>query len=168
MRLRRATAADAAKLSLIGGATFLESFADDHDGDETIEYLASDQSAAYYERALADPEKFAWLIEEVAGCPVGYAMAHPATLPGSDPVTDFELKRIYILSKWQGGGWGSKLYEAVEDEARSRGAARLVLSVYVKNVAAQAFYRKRGFAEIGRWIFAGFDASEDFIYAKTL
>jgi diamine N-acetyltransferase len=167
MKLRRATAADAAKLSLIGCATFLESFANDHDGDETVRYLAEDQSPAYYERALADPAKIAWLIEEKAGCPVGYAMAHPSSLPFTDP-DDFELKRIYMLSKWHGGGWGGKLYEAVEDEARARGAKRLVLSVYVVNFAAQAFYQKRGFEEIGRWLFEGFDSSEDFVYAKTL
>lgn len=168
MKLRRATVADAAKLSLIGCATFLESFANDHDGDETVKYLATDQSPAYYQQALADPAKVAWLIEEKAGCPVGYAMAQPSALPFTDPETDFELKRIYMLSKWHGGGWGAKLYQAVEDEARARGAKRLVLSVYVVNFAAQTFYQKRGFEEIGRWIFEGFDASEDFIYAKTL
>lgn len=168
MKLRRATAADAAKLSLVGCATFLETFANDHDGDETVGFLASDQSPAYYERALADPAVAAWLVEEAAGCPVGYAMAIPATLPGTDPARDVELKRIYVLSKWHGSGWGAKLYQAVEDEARARGAERLALSVYVLNFAAQAFYRKRGFAEVGRWVFAGFDASEDFIYAKSL
>jgi diamine N-acetyltransferase len=167
MKLRRATVADAAKLSLIGCATFLESFANDHDGDETVRYLAEDQSAAYYENALADPAKVAWLIEEKAGCPVGYAMAQPSRLPFTDP-HDFELKRIYMLSKWHGSGWGSKLYQTVEDEARARGAKRLVLSVYVVNFAAQQFYLKRGFQEIGRWIFEGFDSSEDFVYAKAL
>jgi len=168
MTLRRAGIEDAAKLSLIGGATFLESFANDHDGDETVRYLASDQSPAYYRKALVEPDTLAWLVEEAAGCPVGYAMALPATLPGTDPTTDFELKRIYLLSKWHGGGWGGRLYQAVEDEARARGAKRLVLSVYVINFPAQAFYQKRGFEEIGRWIFEGFSTSEDFIYAKTL
>jgi diamine N-acetyltransferase len=167
MKLRRATVADAAKLSLIGCATFLESFANDHDGDETVRYLASDQSPAYYERALANAANIAWLVEEKVGCPVGYAMAQPSALPFTDP-DDFELKRIYMLSKWHGGGWGAKLYQAVEDEARVRGAKRLVLSVYVVNFAAQEFYVKRGFQEIGRWIFEGFDSSEDFVYAKTL
>jgi diamine N-acetyltransferase len=168
LKLRRASVADAAKLSLIGCASFLESFANDHDGDETVRYLATDQSPAYYEQALADPAKAAWLVEEAVGCPVGYAMAIPATLPGTDPSTDFELKRIYMLSKWHGGGWGAKLYQAIEDEARGRGARRLVLSVYIQNHPAQAFYQKRGFEKIGRWIFEGFDTSEDFIYAKTL
>jgi diamine N-acetyltransferase len=168
MQLRRAGVADAAKLSLIGCATFIESFANDHDGDEVVRYLSSDHSADWYARELANPAKAAWLVEEAVGCPVGYAMALPAALPGTDPATDFELKRIYMLSKWHGGGWGAKLFQAVEDEARARGAKRLVLSVYVDNFPAQKFYAARGFETIGRWVFEGFDSSEDFIVAKTL
>ncbi len=168
MQLRRAGVEDATKLSLIGCATFIESFADDHDGDEVVGYLTSEHTPDWYARELANPTKVAWLVEEAVGCPVGYAMAIPAALPGADPATDFELKRIYMLSKWHGGGWGAKLFTAVEDEARSRGAQRLLLSVYVKNVRAQKFYAARGFETIGRWVFDGFEASEDFILAKTL
>jgi GNAT superfamily N-acetyltransferase len=168
MQVRRASIADASRLSLIGCATFIESFAHDHDGDEVVRYLASDHSPEWYARELADPDKCAWLVEEAVGCPVGYAMAIPAALPGSDSATDYELKRIYLLSKWHGGGWGSKLFEIVEQAARTRGAQRLVLSVYVKNFAAQKFYAARGFETIGRWVFEGFDTSEDFILAKTL
>ena len=168
MNLRRAAVADAAKLSLIGCATFIESFANDHDGDEVVRYLATNQSPGWYGRELANPVNAAWLVEEAVGCPVGYAMAIPAALPGTDRVTDFELKRLYILSKWHGRGWGAKLFQAAEDEARARGAKRLVLSVYVDNVPAQKFYAARGFETIGRWIFEGFDASEDFIVAKVL
>ncbi len=168
MRLRRAGPNDAGKLSIIGQATFLESFANDHDGDEVVRFVASDHSIDAYAKALADPAKRHWIVEEAVGAPVGYAMGLPSGLPGTDPATDFELKRIYMLSKWHGGGWGAKLYQTVEDEARAAGATRLVLSVYVVNYPAQEFYKKRGFEEIGRWIFEGFDASEDFIYAKVL
>jgi diamine N-acetyltransferase len=168
MRLRLAGPGDAAKLSLIGQASFLESFADDHDGDEITRFVASDHSIPAYESALADLKKVHWIVEEAVGAPVGYAMGLPSGLPGTDPVTDFELKRIYLLSKWHGGGWGAKLYQAVEDHARAQGAARIVLSVYVTNFGAQKFYKARGFAQIGSWFFEGFEASEDFIYAKVL
>ena len=168
MKLRRAAAGDAAKLSLIGAATFLETFANDHDGDAVTRFVAEEHPIAAYDAALADPSKVHWLVEEAVGSPVGYAVLVPATLPYSDPDTDLELKRIYLLSKWQGGGWGSKLYDAVEDEARARGAKRLVLSVYIVNYPAQKFYAARGHVALGKWIFKGFDASEDYIYAKTL
>jgi diamine N-acetyltransferase len=168
VKLRIAGPDDAAKLSLIGQATFLESFAGDHDGDEVVRFVGDNHTVAGYAAALADSHKRHWIVEEAVGAPVGYAMALPASLPGTDPATDYELKRIYLLSKWHGGGWGAKLYLAVEDAARARGAKRLVLSVYVANTAAQKFYQARGFEQIGRWLFEGFEASEDFIYAKTL
>jgi diamine N-acetyltransferase len=168
LKLRRATTADASRLALIGPATFLESFANDHDIDQVLQWIDDTHSRAWWGETLGDPDKPVWLVEEAEGCPVGYAMAQPSTLPFADGPDDYELKRIYMLSKWHGGGWGAKLYQVVEDEARARGAKRLVLSVYIVNFAAQAFYKKRGFEEIGRWIFEGFDASEDFIYAKNL
>ena len=167
MRLRRAGAADARKLALVGCATFLESFANDHDGDEVADYLFADQTPAYYEATFANPATAAWLVEEARGCPVGYAMLIAASLPGAQ-TGDVELKRIYMLSKWLRQGFGAQLYQAVEDEARARGAARLVLSVYDKNLPAQRFYQARGFEQIGQWLFKGFDTSEDFIYAKRL
>ena len=171
MNLRRAAPGDEGKLSLVGGATFLESFANDHDGDAVVKFVEDTHSPAYYAAILADPDCLTWLVEEAVGAPVGYAVLQPAKLPGTDAATDVELKRIYMLSKWHGGGWGAKLYQAVEDQARARGAKRLVLSVYIHNHNAQRFYQKRGFSQIGRWEFAGFEsteASEDFIYAKDL
>lgn len=168
MKLRRASVADAGKLSIVGIATFLENFANDHDGDEVVSYLAESHSPDWYARALAEPGTAAWIVEEAAGCPVGYAMLVSAGVPGSDPETDIELKRIYLLSRWHGRGFGAKLYDAVEAEARARGARRMLLSVYVENHPAQRFYTARGFARMGRWIFDGFTASEDYLMAKPL
>lgn len=168
MKLRRAGIADAAKLSIIGIATFLENFANDHDGDEVVRYLTETHSPDWYAGALAKPDTAAWIVEEAAGCPVGYAMVVPGGLPGSDPVADTELKRIYMLSRWHGRGFGGKLYDAVEGEAQARGATRLVLSVYVENTSAQRFYSSKGFERVGRWTFEGFAASEDFVMAKQL
>ena len=116
-----------------------------------VKFVEDTHSSAYYTALLADPDYPIWLVEEVAGAPVGYAVLQPAGLPGTDPASDMELKRIYVLSKWHGGGWGAKLYQAVEDEARVRGATRLLLSVYIHNHNAQRFYRQRGFVEVGRW-----------------
>lgn len=167
MKLRRAGPGDAAKLALVGAATFLESFAGDHDGDAVTAFVASDHSIAAYDAVLGDPGSALWLVEEAAGAPVGYAAMVQPALPGADPSRDLELKRIYVLSKWHGAGLGKSLYDAVEAEARARGAARLVLSVYALNAPAQRFYTSRGFAEIGRWLFKGFD-NEDLIMAKDL
>lgn len=169
MKLRTATVADARALAVVGPATFLETFANDHPADALIAFTETHHSAAYYETLLSDPTTSAWIVEHDAGAPIGYAIVVRASLPGSDPAADAELKRIYIFSKWQGTGFGRALIEAAEAEATARGAKRLVLSVYTKNEKAIGFYGARGYQTIGRAMFPGFsEAFSDFVMAKTL
>ena len=166
--LRRAHADDAAKLSLVGGASFLESFADDHPGDALVTHVQDGHSADQYARWLADPAWALWIVEEAVGAPIGYAVLGPATLPGAQ-AGDLELKRIYILHRWHGGGRGKALYKAVEDEARERHAKRLILAVYTANTAAQGFYAHMGFSQIANTVFmVGDKAFDDLVVAKPL
>ncbi len=168
MIVRRATAADAERLALVGAASFLESFADDHPGDGIVEFCATHHSRAAWDKALVDPDQAAWIVEGPVGAPIGYALLVPPVLPGTMPA-DAELKRIYVLSRWHGAGLGRTLYQQVEDEARRRGAARLVLGVYKKNDKAIRFYMARGFEAIGETVFADFDvAFGDYVMAKPL
>ncbi len=168
MKLRRANADDAGKLSLLGGAAFLESFADDHPGDDLVDYVAEAHSTGYYAAVLADPDCAVWIVEHGVGSPIGYAILGPAVLPGSG-ADDLELKRIYMLYRWHGTGFGAALYDAVEAEARVRGARRLVLAVYPQNLKAQRFYRARGFEHVGGTTFmVGKTEFEDLVFAKPL
>ena len=166
--LRRATPADAAKLSLVGGASFLESFANDHPGDDLVEHVHEGHSVATYQGWLADPAYTLWIVEEALGAPIGYAVLGPATLPGVVE-GDLELKRIYILHRWHGGGHGKALFAAVQDEAKRRGARRLILAVYTANTQAQAFYARQGMEVIGMTRFmVGSTGFDDLVMAKRL
>jgi diamine N-acetyltransferase len=166
--LRRATADDAGKLALIGAASFLETFANDHPGDATVEFIRAYHSESAWAATLAKPDTVVWIVEEAAGCPVGYAVLSNGSLPGTTP-DDAELKRIYVLSRWHGTGIGRDLFEVVEAEARTRRAARMVLSVYTRNARAIRFYEKQGFAVIGDAMFAEFPvAFSDKVMAKAL
>jgi diamine N-acetyltransferase len=166
--LRRATAADAAKLALIGAASFLETFANDHPGDATVNFIREYHSENAWVTTLAKPDISVWVVEEAAGCPVGYAVLSPGSLPGTTR-EDAELKRIYVLSRWQGTGIGRALFDAAEGKARSVGAKRLVLSVYTRNMRAIRFYEKQGFVMIGQAVFAEFPVEfADNVMAKTL
>ena len=51
---------------------------------------------------------------------------------------------------WRGRGVGSALLETAIEWAREQGMHKLVLSVFARNTAAIALYRKFGFAEEGR------------------
>ncbi|MEP6786495.1 MAG: GNAT family N-acetyltransferase [Sphingomonadales bacterium] len=168
MTPRRAGPHDAAKLALVGAASFLETFANDHPGDDLTAFCATSHSVESWSAVLADPNAAAWIVEEAAGSPVAYAVLVPGTLPGTE-ADDAELKRIYVLSKWHNTGTGRALFEAAEAEARRRGAKRLALSVYTKNTRAIAFYERAGFAVIGRASFPGFgEEFWDYVMAKGL
>lgn len=169
MTPRRAGPQDAGKLALVGAASFLETFANDHPGDDVVAFCASSHSLEAWQTALAKPDTAAWIVEESAGCPIGYAVLVPATLPGTDPAEDAEIKRIYVLSKWHNTGTGRALFEAAEAEARARGAKRLALSVYTRNIRAIAFYERAGFAVIGQTVFPGFgEEFHDHVMVKAL
>jgi diamine N-acetyltransferase len=159
---------DAAKLALVGAAGFLESFADDHGGDDLVAHIRDTHSEAWYAERLADPAHALWIAEAPLGAPVGYAILGPAALPGAAE-GDAELKRIYFLAPWQGSGLGKGLLEAVLAEARAWMARRVLLAVYSRNVRAQAFYRRAGFEVIGGVVFhVGPTAFDDLVMALTL
>jgi ribosomal protein S18 acetylase RimI-like enzyme len=168
--LRRAVPADAARLALLGAATFLNSFAHDHPGDAIVAHVDAYHSRDWYGRLLADPNCAAWILETELGAPIGYALLTPPELDGPTGPGDLELKRIYLLSPWQSGGWGARLLDAVEGEAQARGAKRLLLCVYTVNEGAQRFYARRGYTDTGyrQKFLVGPVEFEDFIWSKNL
>jgi diamine N-acetyltransferase len=144
---------DADALAALGSATFLTSFAFDHPGEALISYLQDQHSIAFYRDALANPEVHILIGKTPLGAPVGYAMLTPTGHPQHSRVDDIELKRIYLLGPWQGGGNGQDLMKRIISQARELSAKRILLAVYENNVRAQAFYQRIGFNRIGDCIF---------------
>jgi diamine N-acetyltransferase len=166
---RHADERDAAALSLLGGATFLASFAHDHPGDALIAHIRNAHSVDHYAAALAHPAQTVLIGETPLGAPVGYALITPPDLPISTSPKDLELKRIYLLGPWQGGGNGDALMGLVMSEAMGRGAKRLLLAVYPQNDRARRFYARHVFEQIGEMTFMVGDVPfRDLIYARTL
>ena len=144
--IRRAGPGDENALALVGQATFLETFAGVLDGTAIIEHCAKAHSAQQYRHWLSGQEAAVWLAEVTPGkTPVGYVVVARPELPNADPSRDLELKRIYLLGRYQGGGAGKRLLGQAVDYAKSAGAARLLLGVYTGNTAALGFYRRQGF-----------------------
>jgi diamine N-acetyltransferase len=170
LTLRRAGPDDAARLSMIGGATFFIAFAHDHPGDALVDHIATDHSRAYYDALLADPRNALWLVETPLGAPVAYAVMTPPAVDCETAPGELELKRIYVLPQWQKDGLGAQLVAAVEAEARARGAERLLLCVYSANHRAQRFYARQGYADTGcgQRFMVGEVAFDDMIWAKPL
>ena len=67
-------------------------------------------AAESYRQWLADPAQACWLVEAAPdAAPVGIRLVGPPDLPVAIDATDLELKRIYLLSKFQGGGIGKAM-----------------------------------------------------------
>ncbi len=169
--LRVAAPGDEQALALVGAASFLETFAGVLDGADILTHCATQHAAPLYAQWLARGDMCLWIAQTTAGAaPVGYAVLAPAALPVADPQPDdLELKRIYLLHRFQGGGLGRRLMQAAIDEARNRAARRLLLGVYARNEKALAFYMRCGFEQVGERRFqVGGNQYEDAVLALPL
>ena len=164
--IRPATAEDADALSLVGCATFLETYAGWVDGQAIVDFCRSGHSADAY-RAYLNKGAQAWLATvEPGGAPVGYALNCAADLEAAQE-GDWELRRIYVLARFHGTGLASALMNAAVEGAH--GHARLLVGVKDDNTKAIAFYRKHGFADVGtRQFQVGRRTYSDLVLARTL
>ena len=166
--LRECTPADADALGLVGAATFLETFAGVLDGQAIIAHCAQAHDPDRYIQLLGLGCRI-WIAEaEPDRCPVGYVVVGPCLLPIAKP-GELDIKRIYVLSRWQGMGVGEALMAKAVDYARADHQERLIVGVYVGNARAQAFYDRWGYQKIGDRTFSvGPKQYEDYLYALKL
>jgi diamine N-acetyltransferase len=169
LTIRPCARADAAALALVGQATFLETYSTVLPGADILAHCERQHGATVYARYLADPDYRLWIAETETGVGVGYAVLCPPDLPAPFGLPDLELKRIYLLSRFQGLGVGAGLMAAAVDAARAAGAPRLLLGVYGGNAGAIAFYARQGFAEVGTRKFpVGANVYDDLVLARPL
>ena len=167
--IRRATPADSLTLSLVGSATFLETFAGVINGADIVAHCLTEHSPGVYDALLSRADAAVWLAESLEGAaPVGYAVLDRPKLPAAE-LDDLEIKRIYLLARFHGTGVGAALMAAALDEAKHRSARRALLGVYAQNHRALAFYAKHGFTRIGERHFkVGANTYFDHILAREL
>ena len=168
MTIRTARPEDAPALALLGAATFLESYALVLPGRDLVAHCAKAHAPTVYADWIADPACAVWTLEVGDEMVVGYAVLTPSDLPEARP-HDLELRRIYVLAPFKGGGAGRQLIETAVEEARKRGATRLTLGMYGGNHAALAFYTRMGFAKVGtRTFVVGEKVCDDLVLGLDL
>jgi len=156
----------AERLALVGSASFLEAFAGVLEGDDILAHCRSQHSVAKYAAWLAEPETRACLAE-VKGAPVGYALLLKPDLPLETGRDDIELKRIYLLHRFQGAGVGAALMRWSLETARAMGKGRVLLGVHDGNQQATAFYERPGVVQAGtRRIVVGKTVCSDLILGR--
>ena len=168
--LRRCVPGDEAMLSLVGGASFLEAYADVLDGPDILAHWQKNHSGAAYTRYLAATENRTYVAEMAPGnAPVGYILCTAPDFPIETTTGDYELRRIYLLHRFQGLGIGRALMDRAIASAREQGYKRLLLGVYGKNHSALRFYEKAGFTQIGeRFFTVGATTHHDAVMALPL
>jgi GNAT superfamily N-acetyltransferase len=151
--IRRADTADAETLSRLSAATFSATFAHLYAPSDLAAFLEESYAVERSRTQLADPGIATWLME-AKGEAVGYAMAGPCALPHPEVTPACgELKRIYLLPPWQGGGRGSRLLATALAWLEAEATGALWIGVWSRNVGAQRLYERMGFAKVGEYEF---------------
>ncbi len=169
--IREAGLGDEHRLAAVGAASFLESYAGILPGDDILAHCDTQHTAMVYEDWLIGGEARLWLAEAAEGrAPVGYLVMTAPDLPLSDlGPGDVEIKRIYVLHRFQGDKVGWSLMKTALDAARRTGKTRALVGVYGKNDRAIAFYKRVGFTVVGERKFqVGATVHDDLILALAL
>lgn len=169
MKIRSATAADAAALAQIAEKSFRQAF-DAHNSAADMDlYCRSHFSEAIQASEIAAIDGATLLIEyhgELAGFSQLRWGSAPDYVSGPAPG---EIVRFYLLSEFHGTGLASQLMQSSLESLKSQGCKTAWLGVWQENPRAIAFYRKYGFREVGEQIFVlGNDHQRDFVLARSL
>ena len=157
-------------LSLVAGASLLEAFAGVITAADLLAHNQRNNSPEAFAKYLAQPTTRCVLAEAEPGdAPVGYIVCCEPDLPVEVTSQDYELRRIYLLHRFQGLGLGRALMDAAVDHARQLGRTRLLLGVYGQNHDAIRFYQQAGFVRIGeRYFTVGATTHQDAVMARNV
>jgi ribosomal protein S18 acetylase RimI-like enzyme len=167
--IRRAVPGDAAVLAELGARTFREAFEADNKPEDMALYLASSYGPDHQTAELRNAG-IVTLLAEAESRLAGYSQLRDGPAPDCvDGPRPIELWRFYVGRAWQGHGVAQRLMAATIEAAGARGAGTVWLSVWERNLRAQAFYRKSGFEDRGEKAFIlGNDRQTDRVMALAL
>ena len=168
-RLRLCTHGDEDALSLVAGASVLEAFAGILTGADLLAHCKKNNSPQAFAKYLDLPNAQVVVAEAQPGdAPVGYIVCCEPDLPGALE-GDYELRRIYLLHRFQGSGIGRALMDHAIARTRELGRLRLTLGVYGQNHDAIRFYQKAGFTIVGeRYFTVGVTTHHDAVMAREV
>lgn len=150
VRIRLASAADAAVLAELAARLFRQTYEQAVPSSDLDAFLAASFSPPQVRAELTDPETRTLLVEH-EGQAIGYAQLRhrPLTAEAPLPVGEAELARLYLDRPWHGRGVADLVLARVADLATELGAGSIWLGVWEHNGRAVAFYEKHGFRQVG-------------------
>jgi ribosomal protein S18 acetylase RimI-like enzyme len=153
LKIRQASEADAALVSVLGTVSFYEAYYEQDDPHDLASYIRESFEIEKIRAELADP-RTTFLIIFRAEKAVGYAILREGSkIDCIKSENSIELQRIYTIERVYGTGAGECLLKHCLATARQRGFATLWLGVWEENLRAQKFYAKYGFTRVGELAF---------------
>jgi diamine N-acetyltransferase len=169
IEIRRADAADAELVSVLGAVTFYEAYFEQDDPPDLANYIHESFALTKIRAEIEDKhaEFFIIFLDKHA---VGYAkLRTDSKAEGVKNERAIELQRIYVVERVFGRGVGARLLKHCLEAARERGFETLWLGVWEENRRARKFYEKHGFRRVGTLTFPYGDAvGINFVLEKVL
>ena len=131
------------------------------DADATLDQKLSDELDAFNFAAcgVSNLRELTVKVEDTDGSLV-------AGLSGWTWGTCAGIAMVWVREVARKEGWGSRLLETAENEARLRGCTRVVVSSFT--FQAPEFYRRRGYVETGRTEALPLEGNADVHFVKLL
>ncbi len=147
--IRQASADDAVLLSALATTTFFEAYFVQDESANLAAYIYDSFKPETLRAEIADAGSRFFIIS-VDGKAAGYAKtidnSRVECINGDKVI---EIKRIYLVERFWGSGFGKILLEHCIADAKERGFKQLWLGVWEENTRAQRFYAKFGFEQVG-------------------
>ncbi|MGD0865084.1 MAG: GNAT family N-acetyltransferase [Rhizomicrobium sp.] len=151
--IRKAQRADAKPLSELAKTTYANAFGHSLGPTDLSAHLDNNLSEACFEEFL---DEDTILLAEREGRLIGFiqiGVVWPESDDDDFSPDDAELRRVYVLSEFQGNGIGRQLIDAAFREPRFALARDIYLDVWEDNQRAQKLYECYGFRAIGKRAF---------------
>ncbi|MBU3670969.1 MAG: GNAT family N-acetyltransferase [Sinobacteraceae bacterium] len=167
--IRPAQRSDAQALAELAEYTFREAFGTMNTAADMAMHCLQSYGETIQAAEIAANDRLTLLAEvnhELAGFTQLRWGAAPTCVSAEAPG---EILRFYLRSEFHGAGVATTLMDTALAALRERGAKTAWLGVWEQNPRAIAFYRKRGFAEVGAQTFVlGTDRQRDKVFARSL
>lgn len=152
--IREAGPEDLELVRKIGRETYIDHFSDIWSPPAMERFMAQDFSRDALSTSLAATGANQWCLAfDADDHVVGVTRVNWSRPDPVDGDVGAELQKIYFRAAAVGKGYGGKLLAHVIEQATRRGEAMIWLDVLMSNIAAQRFYRRQGFVNIGKIAF---------------
>ncbi|CAN5395742.1 GNAT family N-acetyltransferase [soil metagenome] len=169
LKIRHAVSADVHIISALAITTCYEAYFELDPSPDLAEYCLKAFDLQTITTELENTNS-TFLLAELNTKAIGYAKLREGKevecLRGANAI---EIQRIYLLEKAKGKNFGRALIEKCIAIAKEKGYEILWLGVWDKNIAAQRFYERLGFKNIGTTGFSdGKTSFINFVMKKNL